>query len=136
MSGSIVIRKSSSIYVIQLEDILYMEKALRKIKIHMCPAQGGQSSCLEFYGRFRDVKPYLDSRFLCCHRGYIINMDRIVWMDRNTIYVETNEEIYMGRETYREAKKIFSGYLLDKSRTKDAMPENRVKNAVKYCEKR
>ena len=126
MSG-LVIHKGTGIYVVELEEILYMEKALRKIRLHF---NGGsrhrENSCLEFYGKFADVIHHLDHRFMFCHRSYIINMDARVWMACNTIFLGTSDSIYMGRATYGKAKKIFKDYLTEK----------RGKNPVKSCENR
>ena len=68
----------------------------------------------EFYGNFYEIEPYLDERFMRCHRSYVINMDFIVWMSGCEIYLETNEEIHMGRDTYGRARKIFTEYINNK----------------------
>ena len=88
--------------------MVYMEKNLRKIGIHtMCKDRG----YMEFYGKFNEIMPYLDGRFMCCHRSYIINMDNIIWMSDCDIFVSTNETIHMGRDSYNRARKIFTDYL-------------------------
>ena len=91
-----------------------------------CASRHRENSCLEFYGKFADVIHHLDHRFMFCHRSYIINMDAIVWMACNTIFLGTSDSIYMGRATYGKAKKIFKDYLTEK----------RGKNPVKSCENR
>ena len=126
MSG-LVIHKGKGIYVVELDEILYMEKALRKIRLHLSGnARYGEYPILEFYGKFADVMYYLDHRFMFCHRSYIINMDAIVWMAYNTIFLGTSDSIYMGRATYGKARKIFDRYLAEKH----------GKNPVKSCENR
>ena len=107
--NNIVVKKKKGIYVFPLESIVYMEKNLRKICLYE-----GNGQAIEFYGRFEDVLPLLDGRFMFCHRSYIINMDEIVVMSCNRIFVRTNRCIYMGRDTYCKAKKIFSKYMRDK----------------------
>ena len=104
----IVVIKRSSIYVISPDDIFYMEKDLRKIRIHTSAA------CIEFYGTFSDMMPWLDMRFMSCHRSYIINMDKIAIMAYNTIFFENDDCIYLGRDTYRKARKIFCEYITKK----------------------
>ena len=103
--SELIICKKQGIHVLHLEDILYMEKNLRKIRV-----SAGDSS-IEFYGKFPDIEDYLDERFMCCHRSYIINLDKIVIMRYNTIFFENNERICLGRDAYGRAKKIFSSYL-------------------------
>ena len=121
--GRLIIVKSCRAYAVRLENIIYMEKALRKIVLHTDVADGNGYKDIEFYGQFRDVIPSLDRRFMHCHRSYIINMDKIVWMAQNTIYLETNTGIYMGRETYRKAYREFHEYLEQKTASKRAADE-------------
>lgn len=119
--SKLVVKKKQGIFIIPVEDIVYMEKDLRKICLHM---MRGSYRIIDFYGRFEEVIPYLDGRFMCCHRSYIINMDAIVWMRGCEIFVVTNESIHMGRDTYGKARKIFTDYLNSK------YPEKTVKNPI------
>lgn len=105
----LIINKKQGVYALSLDEIVYMEKELRKIRVYL------NDGTIEFYGRFPDIMPYLDRRFMCCHRSYVINMDKIVIMSCNTIFMENNERIYMGRDTYGRARKIFVEYLAKKS---------------------
>ena len=127
----LVINKGCGIYTIPFDDILYMEKALRKIRIHTGGADRRHYPYVEFYGKFEDVVGDLDKRFLYCHRSYVINMDKIVLMTRNTIYIEPNKSVYMGRETYAKARKIFRKYLAEKKAEKQV-----EKQMEKRAEKR
>lgn len=104
----LIIHKNQGIYALPLDDIVYMEKDLRKIKVYV------RNTSIEFYGKFTDIMCYLDNRFLYCHRSYVINMDKIVTMSSNSILVENNRNIYMGRDTYGKAKKIFDEYISKK----------------------
>ena len=123
MKKNIIVKKNSVTYQIPPQNVVYMEKDLRRIVIHL---SGMASSELVVYGSFHDLIPNLDERFLYCHRSYIINMDAIVWMACNTIFLGTSDSVYMGRATYGKAKKIFKDYLTEK----------RGKNPVKSCENR
>ncbi len=130
-----VITKNGGIFAFQADDIVYMEKKKRKICLRTkCkksalneknpePCEECGLCSTEFYGRFSDVIPYLDRRFLYCHRSYIINMDHIIWMCGCEIFVDKNKKIYMGRDTYRKARKQFAKYINEK------YPEKTLKNA-------
>lgn len=130
-----VIKKKHGIFTLHINDIVYMEKRGRKISFRMrCNGCGCGRKCrcgdgcdgyinMDFYGKFYEVKPYLDKRFMSCHRSYIINMDAIVWMSDCEIYLISKESIHMGRDTYRRARKIFTDYLNEK------YPEKTLKNA-------
>ncbi len=105
----LIISKKQGTYVLPLDDIMYMEKDLRKIRVY------AGDGTIEFYGKFTDIIPFLDARFMFCHRSYVINMDKIVVMSYNRIFLENNDNIYLGRNTYAKARKIFKEYLAKKS---------------------
>ena len=105
MSDKVIIKKKHGIHAFPVEDIVYMEKDHRKIRLHTC----GQE--VEFYGNFSEFDSYFDERFMRCHRSYVINMDFIVWMSGCEIYLRTNEGIHMGRDAYGRARKIFTEYI-------------------------
>lgn len=113
MLKKLMVRCRRSVYVFPIEDIVYMEKMQRKICIHTA---GGE---LAFYGKFPEILPFLDKRFMYCHRSFVINMDHIVWMAKNQICVTTNESIPFGRDTYGRARKIFTCYMMEKYPKRD-----------------
>ena len=112
MNG-LIIRKKQGVYVLRADEIIYMEKKLRKINVHTADRD------VEFYGSFSEIMPQLDGRFMCCHRSYLINMDKIIWMNCNEICVAGDETIFFGRDSFIKARRIFGRYLMDEH------PENR-----------
>ena len=108
MKKNIIVKKNSVTYQIPPQNVVYMEKDLRRIVIHL---SGMASSELVVYGSFHDLIPNLDERFLYCHRSYIINMDEIIIMSHNQILLSSNEGIYFGKDTYRKAQKTFEEYM-------------------------
>ena len=113
MEKNIVVKKNSDTYQIPPQNVIYMEKDLRRIVIHLANMTKSE---LVVYGSFRDLIPDLDNRFLCCHRSYIINMDEIIIMSHNRIFLSSNTEIYFGKDTYRKALKIFTEYISQKKK--------------------
>lgn len=133
--SELVLTKNRGVFTFRTEDIMYMEKRGRKIRLRMrcngCKC-GMECGCckecegyydVEVYGQFYDIRKYLDKRFMDCHRSYMINMDAIVWMCDREIYLASNESIHMGRDTYGRARKIFADYINEK------YPEKTLKNA-------
>ncbi len=114
--SKIIVKKKHGIFTCAIDDIVYMEKDLRKIRLHTVDRE------MDFYGTFPEVVQFLDNRFMCCHRSYIINMDAIVWMKEQEIYVINNKSIHMGKDAYGRARKIFTEYLNQK------YPEKTLKN--------
>ena len=102
MKKNIIVKKNSVTYQIPPQNVVYMEKDLRRIVIHL---SGMASSELVVYGSFHDLIPNLDERFLYCHRSYIINMDEIIIMSHNQILLSSNEGIYFGKDTYRKVRR-------------------------------
>lgn len=122
--SKLVIYKKQGIYILSLDDIVYMEKALRKIIVYSMDAS------IEFYGKFADIAQYLDRRFMSCHRSYMINMDKIVVMSGNRIFFENNENIILGKNTYGRARKLLKEYLAEK---RDRQIYEAPKNVKKSC---
>ncbi|NLD19797.1 MAG: LytTR family transcriptional regulator [Clostridiales bacterium] len=101
----IVVRKRGELHALRPEEVIFMEKELRKITAHTVHGK------IEFYGTFSKLIPSLDNRFMCCHRSFIINMDKINVMAGNSIFLVDGPRILFGRATYERAKKVFSAYL-------------------------
>lgn len=117
-----VIKKKQGIFSLPTDDIVYMEKNLRKICLHVRKPEYKGEYEIEFYGKFADVMLQLDDRFMYCHRSYVINMDEIVWMSGNEIFILPDIAIPMGRDTYGKARKTYINYLDRK------YPEKRLEN--------
>ena len=105
MHGNMICRYGRAIQSIPVDGIVFMEKSMRKIRVHT------KDGIVEFYGKFSDIAEYLDERFMCCHRSYIINMDEIVLMNCRKIFVSSNDCIDLGRDTYSRARKAYGSYL-------------------------
>lgn len=111
-----IVKNIHGTFVLEMDDILYMEKALRKIKVHLessCVAEkkyDTDKECIEFYGKMQDAMNSLDTRFLYCHKSYIINMDKIVMMNDNTIRLKDKADVYMGKDTFARASKAVVKY--------------------------
>lgn len=111
MEKIIIVKKKSGTYQIPIENIIYMEKDLRRIAIHL---RGMKEKEVVVYETFGEIIPQLDERFMCCYRSFIINMDEITVMSSNEIILSSNEGIYFGRDTYRKAYRIFKEYMRQK----------------------
>lgn len=114
MSEKLILKKKNGIYVVPVNDILYLEKNLRKVCIHTQTEALGN---IDVYSSFEDIMTHLDDRFMCCHRSYIFNMDKIVILADQMVYIEGNDSIYLGRDSFSKAKKIFAEYLETKKKS-------------------
>lgn len=95
---------------IYLDDILYFEKRLRKIVVFT--NQGN----FDFYGKFEDLMPQLDSRMIQCHNSFIVNMDCVHQFDTDKFLLNNNDNVIpISRRRASEVKKKFLHYLHAKS---------------------
>ncbi|QST01320.1 response regulator transcription factor [Pontibacillus sp. ALD_SL1] len=67
----IPIRFNRSLYYVQVDDILFIEKSDRKAVIHTSYEQYSSPETLEYF------MEYLDNKFVQSHRSFIINLERI-----------------------------------------------------------
>lgn len=88
-----------------LDDIIYIEKKRRQVILIT------KTENIIFYSTMDDVKKYMDERFLFCHRSYLFNMDKILRMEDQTIHMEQDYKIFLGRECFRRARNTFREYL-------------------------
>ena len=108
--SELIIKKRQAVFVFRVEDIVYMEKNLRKIRLHakMCGCEKYEQ--IEFYGRFSEIISQLDDRFM-------------YWMRGREIFILPDIRIYMGKDAYGRARRVFEQYLNKK------YPEKALKNA-------
>ena len=108
MSGKLTIKKKNGIFVLPLENVIYMEKDLRKIRVH---TQLEDFPCIEFYSRFEDIYESLDERFMQCNRSFIFNMDKIVVMTDSQVFMEGNLRVPLGRDSFSRGKKRLDEFI-------------------------
>lgn len=104
MSKKLVACVKGKTYQVPFEEILYMEKEKRKIHMHTI------RGVLTFYGCFSEIIPQLDERFLCCHKSYVLNMDKIAEMSRKRIVMSDDSVIYFCSDCYYRARLAFLRY--------------------------
>ena len=95
-------------YAIPFSEIVYMEKDRRKVIVH---TTGEEKS---FYGKYDDILPLLDGRFINPHRSFILNMDYISGMDKYTVRMHTGCSVRFCRECLERTKKCYDNYIAKK----------------------
>lgn len=104
LKRTLIVRFRSSIHVVPMGEILYLENRRRIIRVHT------SKNDYLFYARFDDVMPDLDRRFSRCHRSYILNLDRITFLENMRIGLDDTEELKFGKATFLRLKKEFEDY--------------------------
>lgn len=90
---------------VYLDEIIYVEKNLRKTMLVT------EARIVTLYSDMAYIKQFTDERFLDCHRSFLFNMDKIILMTNQTVYLEKGFQVGLGRESFRRGRHIFDAYL-------------------------
>ena len=85
-----IIKLSDKEYCLALDEIIYFESSsnAHKVVVHTVSSQ------LEFAGTLKELASSLDSRFVQCHRAYLINKNHIREINSKTSTIEmSNQDI-------------------------------------------
>lgn len=98
-------RTKSSCWHVCPSRIFYIESNLRKVIIHT------DGETLELYAAMADLEKLLDDCFYRCHRGYLVNVEKIVGYDRHNIYLMDGSHILLAKTKYQEFAAVYQNYL-------------------------
>ena len=101
----LVIRSDGENITININEILYISSAGRKIDVHTL------TQTYTVQEKMADIGEKLDDRFYRCHRGNYVNMDYIAKYTRDTAYLKNGEMVYMAKEKYSEFLKIYMEFI-------------------------
>lgn len=101
----IVISNKNGVYIVNLNDIYYIEAELRKTKIHT------KDSVYIKYIKLHDFVNSLDQRFIICHKSFAVNMDKVIKVDKNKFILETKVQVPISQLKYGLAKRKFIEYI-------------------------
>ena len=103
----IVIQKNSSIYVVDMLSLLYVESQGRTIRVYT------DSEVLETYDKIANLNYRLDRRFLQCHKSYLINMERVQKYCGDKFIMSNGAEIPISQSKRKEVRAKFLEYMGD-----------------------
>lgn len=94
---------SSKIY---LKDIVYIESAQRKIKVHTT------YDVIEYYYKISDLgTELLEDNFFRCHKSYIVNLKYVQSFDNTFVTLKNSEKVYVSKHKLADFSKAFMYYL-------------------------
>lgn len=103
---TVSIKSGDKIYNLDIDSILFFETSnvIHKINVYT------ENRMLEFYAQMKEVEQMVDSRFIRCHRSYMINKNKINHVDYNSRQVYMNDgsiclASVRGMRVLRELKK-------------------------------
>lgn len=86
-------------------EIYYVESNLRKVVIHT------EHEALEIYATMDSMEDKLKQCFFRCHRGYLVNMDKISSYDQKSIRLQNGAELLMSRSRYPAFVEAYLSFL-------------------------
>lgn len=84
--GRLTVTFQNRVSTVALRDISYIEFSVRSATIH------AGARALRTYEKLSSLQQRLDSRFIQCHKSYLVNMDYVIGFQGNTL------ELYGGVE--------------------------------------
>ena len=103
----ILVRSSGVQQKVYIKDIYYIESANKKVIIHT------RTGILDSYGKMDELEQMTGSSFYRCHRCYLVNMEKIVSYNANTIEVVNGDKLILARKKYNDFIKRYMKYAKD-----------------------
>ena len=101
----LLIKSRNNIAYINYEDIIYIENSGRKVRIQT------NDSLLEAYMSIETLSETLDSRFVHCHKSYILNMNYIKTKNKNIFILKNGLRIPISQSRLAQTKSAYLTYL-------------------------
>lgn len=100
----ILVKNSGIQQKVYIKDIYYIESANKKVIIHT------KEGVLESYGKMGELEQILGSDFYRCHRCYLVNMEKIVSYNADTIKVANGNKLILAQKKYNDFIKQYMRY--------------------------
>ena len=92
---------------ILLKNIYYIESNNKKVVFHT------KDGNVDTYGRMEDWESELGDSFYRCHRGYLVNLEKISAYNVDTIDVINGDSLILARKKYADFIKAYMRYAKD-----------------------
>ena len=104
---SIVLKHNGMQKKVLLKDIYYIESSNKKVVFHT------KDGKLDTYGKMEEWEKELGNSFYRCHRGYLVNMEKITAYSTDTIEVVGGDLLILARKKYSDFIKAYMRYAKD-----------------------
>ncbi len=100
----ILVKNSGARQKVYIKDIYYIESANKKVIIHT------KAGILDSYGKMDEWEKMTGSSFYRCHRCYLVNMEKIVSYNADTIKVANGDELILAQKKYNDFIRQYMKY--------------------------
>lgn len=104
---SIVLKHNGMQKKVLLKDIYYIESSNKKVVFYT------KDGKLDTYGKMEEWEKELGNSFYRCHRGYLVNMEKITAYSTDTIEVVGGDLLILARKKYSDFIKAYMRYAKD-----------------------
>ncbi len=101
---SVMIKYNGMQKKILLKDIYYIESSNKKVVFHT------RDGRMDTYGRMDDWETELGDSFYRCHRGYLVNLEKITAYNVDTIDVINGDSLILAQKRYSDFIKAYMRY--------------------------
>lgn len=103
----ILVKNSGVQQKVYLKDIYYMESANKKVILHT------RTGILEIYGKMEELEQMTGGIFYRCHRCYLVNMEKIISYNADTIKVVNGDKLILAQKKYNDFIRQYMKYAKD-----------------------
>ena len=100
----ILVKSSGVQQKVYVKDVYYIESANKKVIIHT------GAGILESYGKMEKLEQRTGNGFSRCHRCYLVNMEKIVSYNADTIKVVNGDKLILAQKKYNDFIRHYMKY--------------------------
>ena len=104
---SVIIKYNGMQKKVLLKDIYYIESSNKKVVFHT------KDGKIDTYGRMDDWEAELGDSFYRCHRGYLVNLEKIIAYNVDTIDLINGDSLILAQKKYSDFIKAYMRYAKD-----------------------
>ena len=104
---SVIVKNNGMQRKVLLRDIYYIESNNKKVVFHT------KDGKIATYGRMEDWESELGDSFYRCHRGYLVNLEKITAYSVDTIDLINGDSLILAQKKYADFIKAYMRYAKD-----------------------
>ena len=104
---SVIIKNNGMQKKVLVRDIYYIESSNKKVVFHT------KDGKIDTYGKMEDWESELGDSFYRCHRGYLVNLEKITAYSVDTIDIINGDSLILAQKKYADFIKAYMRYAKD-----------------------
>lgn len=104
-SKKLIVKDKSSIYNLEPGNIIFIESDRRKIKINL------SDKVISVYGTIKDISSQLPNYFVCCHKSFLVNLEKVESLNNNEFILSNNRRIPISQSKRSLIKEQFYDFV-------------------------